>query len=119
MKETRDVKWLKTLDTNYIECRSIRHTWAMNRFSAVNAEESAKVRKPVGASQVIKRVLICDRCGTVRNDYFGRNSSRGMFDRIKSEYAYPKGYTFVGAKHDLPRPISGDYNWELYQREGG
>ena len=42
MEGTRDVKWLKSLDTNYIECRSIRHTWAMNRFSAVNAEESAK-----------------------------------------------------------------------------
>ena len=119
MEGTRDVKWLKSLDTNYIECRSIRHIWAMDRFSAVDAEESAKVHKPEGASQVIKRVLTCMRCGTVRNDYFGRNSSRGMFERIKSEYAYPKGYTFVGAKHDLPRPISSDYNSELFRREGG
>lgn len=114
----RDVKWVRKLDTVFVECRSIRHMWEMERFSALRSDEK-RVRKPEGASQVIKRVLTCRRCGTVRNDYFGRNSRRGMFERIRSEYAYPRGYTFIRAKHDLARPISSDYNADLFRREGG
>ena len=92
--------------------------WEMERFSALTPGES-KVRKPEGASQVIKRVLVCRRCGTIRKDYFGRNAKRGMFRRIKSEYGYPANYLFVGSKHDLDRPEPGDYNAELFRREGG
>lgn len=114
----RDLKWLRSLDNDFIECRSIRHRWEMSRFSALSPDER-KVRKPEGANQVIKRVLTCTRCGTVRNDYFGRNSKRGMFERIKSEYAYPTGYVFRGAKHELERPTASDYNSDLFRREGG
>ena len=114
----RDLTWLRTLGDEFVECRSIRHMWEMERFSALTPDEQ-RVSKPEGANQVIKRVLHCLRCGTVRNDYFGRNNQRGMFQRIKSEYSYPKGYTFVGAKHDLPRPVTSDYNSDLFRREGG
>lgn len=87
----------------------------MQRFAALGPEDK-KVQKPEGANQIIKRELFCLRCGTIRSDYFGRNQRRGMFQRIKSEYQYPRGYQFVGAKHDKLRPVSSDYNAELFRR---
>ena len=113
--QDRDLKWVATLEGDFVACRSIRHQWEMERFAPLSPDEK-RVTKPEGASQVIKRELLCLRCGTIRMDYFGRNQRRGMFQRIKSEYMYPRGYTFVGAKHNKLRPMSEDYNAELFRR---
>lgn len=117
MQQDRDVKWVKGLDRHFLECRSLRHAWRLDKFQTVARDEtSIKVET---SAQLIQRRLYCLRCETTRIDYYIRNAKDRLngFRRHSSRYVYPKGYTFKGSEHALQSPSINDYVFESYRRE--
>lgn len=115
-KLQRDTRWVKALDTEYLQCRSMLHAWKIESFRLAETEEQRALKGGLLFKQVIKRDLTCLRCGTVRTDFFGRVDARFPFEKIRSRYAYPQGYRFYQAEHKLDRPMSADFHTALYER---
>ena len=117
-KQTRDLDWVHRLDGSWLQCRTLRHSWQVDSFQAVPDDE--QIRTPRWVQQVIRRVLWCTRCDTRRVELFGRSmSDKGKlkrFQKFRTQYVYPKGYTFRRVDHDGDRPVNNDYTWEQYTR---
>lgn len=111
----RDLKWVGHLSKEYLYCRSLRHAWNPQSFKALDPDEVYQ-NKPAEITQIIKRDLVCLRCDTIRQDYFGRSGGSEPFSRIRVRYGYPRDYQFQTALHDKERPEHIDYQVEMYNR---
>jgi hypothetical protein len=114
--EVRDTEWVHRLDPQFLECRSLRHAWDLNKFEVV-ARDDISIRVDPSA-QVLSRRLTCRRCSTVKLDYYVRENKQNLngFYRHSSRYLYPKGYTFNKKEHELDSPKPNDYIIESFRR---
>lgn len=112
----RDMGWVHKLDPQFLECRSMRHSWDSVKYEAVPADLVSIRVDP--SAQVLSRLLQCRRCFAGKIDYYVRNDRSNLngFYRHSSRYIYPKGYTFVRKEHELDTPTPSDYVAESFRR---
>lgn len=115
-KTERDIGWIHGLDPQFLECRSMRHSWDTVSYRAVPKDEVSIRVDP--SAQVLARTLQCRRCFTGKVDFYVREnrSSLNGFWRHSSRYVYPKGYTFIRKEHELDTPRPNDYIVESFRR---
>lgn len=83
----------------YQECRATQHRMNItDPFRIVDTKAEAGTRPHLGHEVYAKRVLVCDRCGMERRDYYAISSRRGhtVLRRINATYLAPEGYATVG-----------------------
>jgi len=105
--------WVRNIGSDNLRCRTLRHSWIVTTFSRADAPRSSS-----NHTQFVGRHMICEYCGTVRIDRFGREvrgSMVGVFEKVGTHYVYPTGYQFNSAEGDRPR--FGDYQNESLRRE--
>jgi hypothetical protein len=66
---------IKGYDDAFLACRAEQHSWSLIGY----------YRLPDG---IIGRLMVCDRCETLRRDRWDRRSG----ERLPSSYVYPDGY---------------------------
>jgi len=115
-KPQRDIEWATKLSDGALSCRTLRHQWEITSFDYLEDSEYTGKRNDRRA-EIIQRTLICERCSTVRKDFFEKTASK--FDRLRSRYDYPKGYKFVTSEHTAEKPTMEDLNLVLYKRYWG
>lgn len=96
-KKARDIltRRLQEMPDNWVNCRDMRHAWAVeNDFHVVTqAQEKGRRTMHVG------RDLICMRCPTVRHEVY--IATRHGLEKISQSYSYPEGYCIPG----VPRGV--------------
>ena len=112
----RDIAWVQKLDQQFLECRSMRHSWDTVEIKVVPRDEISIRVDP--SAQVIVRTLQCRRCFTGRIDYYVRENRSALngFYRHSSRYLYVKDYTFKGVEHEAASPKQNDYIIESFRR---
>ncbi len=82
---------LKTLPDSWVQCRDMMHAWAiLNDFH---------VAGKINRVSIIKRELVCMRCGCVRfEDY---EMTKWGLNKVGQQYNYPAGYQIPG----VPRGV--------------
>lgn len=82
---------LNQAEDQSLQCRDFGHGWTHSTdFGARKDKE--------GRLSYVARILVCIRCGTMRNDEYELPS----FQRIKSTYIYPENYLIPGHKGHIP-----------------
>lgn len=90
---------LANMPESYLECRSTQHRMNIaDPFRVVDTEAEEGARPHMGHKIYAKRILECDRCGMVRNDYYAITSRRGhtVLTKINATYEQPEGYAVTG-----------------------
>jgi len=90
---------LANMPEEYLECRSTQHRMAITEpFRVVDARNEEGARPHMNNYLYAKRVLTCDRCGMVRNDFYAISSRRGhtYLTKINATYLPPEGYAVHG-----------------------
>jgi len=90
---------LANMPEEYIECRSTQHRMTItNPFRVVDSRVEDGAWPHMGNHVYAKRVLTCDRCGMVRNDFYAISSRRGhtYLTKINATYQPPEGYAVTG-----------------------
>ena len=119
----RDTAFVKGIEGDYLECRTIRHAWDIEHLGmAADLLDAADI--PYGYRGAMIRVLECTRCGMQRHDFLtglsrrpARLADMGDFVVYARRYRQPKGYLWDGST-ELDRPINADYQRELFARAG-
>lgn len=107
----RDIAWVQKLPNDFLQCRTLRHMWDITSFEYV--DDYRGKRRDLTAT-VVRRLLMCRRCDTTREDFFEMKGTR--FTKLGSRYTYQFGYKFVHDEHEADRPNSEDFNRVLYER---
>jgi hypothetical protein len=71
--------------TSSLECRDIRHMWE---------RASEEVLEKAKGRALFARILVCTRCGCLRQDEYVVTSLR--VEKIRTKYKYPQGYIVPG-----------------------
>lgn len=90
---------LANMPENYLDCRSTQHRMNVtDPFRIVDSRNEEGARPHMGHTLYAKRVLECDRCGMVRNDFYAISSRRGhtVLTKINATYQAPDGYNISG-----------------------
>ena len=90
---------LANMPETYLECRSTQHRMTItDPFRVVDSRTEQGARPHMGHTLYAKRVLACDRCGMVRNDFYAISSRRGhtYLTKINATYLPPDGYAVTG-----------------------
>jgi len=81
------VEHLEELPDEFVECRDLRHSWALlQKFHPVDGKTKRV--------NYVVRTLKCVRCRTERTDVLDVRT----FDRVSTAYHYAEGYTIKGNK---------------------
>lgn len=123
MDEIRDIGFVNGILDEYLECRTIRHSWSIEHLGvAGDMLEAADI--PHGYRGAMLRILECNRCGMARHDFLTGVSRRPVslggldaFVIFARRYRAPTGYLWK-AHGDISRPVNADYNVELFTRGG-
>lgn len=111
------MNWLEQLPEEFVECRSLRHSWVRESFRFAPMEELENFTVPRQFDQVVLRRLVCARCNTTRLELFGRSKEvLRDFDRFFVGYYYPDGYNWHRQSEGEERPSYRDANRELFRR---
>jgi hypothetical protein len=90
---------LANMPEAYLDCRSTQHRMNVtDSFRIVDTRTEHGARPHMGHTLYAKRVLTCDRCGMVRNDFYAISSRRGhnFLTKINATYEPPEGYAVTG-----------------------
>ena len=83
----------------YLECRGSQHRMEItDPFRVVDSRSEQGAQPHMGHDVYAKRVLVCDRCGMERRDFYAITSRRGhtMLVKINATYSPPEGYAISG-----------------------
>lgn len=81
---------LHKYNRKFLTCKDIRHVWS------VQTDYTSYAENP----DWFHRVLVCQRCGTVRTDYFHLDRTTNRMERGASNYRYPSGFSMRGLPQD-------------------
>ena len=88
------------MQPEYLICRTNQHRWpeVPQAFRVVDSKVEEHEYAHRGQTRYAKRELVCDRCGTVRHDYYEMTSRRGhtILRKLDARYEYPTGYATKG-----------------------
>jgi hypothetical protein len=119
-----DQGFVEHLDSDYLQCRSLRHAWKLEYFGTVaNAPTEVRTQFSPG---VLLRQTVCMRCGTRKEAFYAppKASARASFREqmaspffcFYSRYRHPQGYLWKGHDDSLIPPELPDYHKELFTR---
>lgn len=117
MKEPEyDVTFVRNLDTDFLECRNLRHAWKLRYFGKVSGapEEIQTTFSP----NVIVRQAVCTRCECLKETFYSSPDAHlrsAPFWPFYSRYRHPRDYLWRG-KEKAERPTSAHFAEELYER---
>ena len=105
-------KAIRLLPANYLECRSIGHSWRIGDTTAV-PEDADKPERLYG-KQAIVRTLECERCSAVREDWYQRRQGTlRRFEKATTRYRMPAGYLWqeLVTRYELEDPTAPE-RWQ-------
>lgn len=115
-KPERDASFVRDLNQDYLTCRTMRHAWRVVYFGKVREVDKEYLPRR-SIFRVIVRIAECDRCGTLRREFFNEAGQKAFlngdpFNVLARQYVYPAAYQHRGDR----RPIAKDYNYEMLRR---
>lgn len=116
----RDLTFVRTMNTSYVMCRSMRHAWDLEYFGVV--EGAPYPVTTIFSASAIIRVTQCIRCGTRKEDFFGLNQAQRVqtgepLKAFYRRYRHPDRYLWKRSDtNEVDRPLTYDFTEELYNR---